>query len=119
MKTIQNKEDYNNELGKAFEKHAAILLSKTLDRKDNLYFNINFDIIDAIKTIKSKLLQNIPIDNESDNVDKEEILIYKNIKELVHICNCYLKKVLESAPKTKPEDNQKKNLQRKSWKFWS
>ena len=108
MNPIPNKEDFNNDLGKVFENHVGNLLSKTFNKKNNLYFKINFDIIDAIVTIKSKLLQNLPKENKNTNDDKEEFQIFKNIKQLVNICNFYLKKVIELDSKKNPLENQKK-----------
>lgn len=81
-----NKNDFNNEIGEAFEKYSGIFLSKLLQKESNTYFNIKFDIIEAINCIKAKLIQKLPIELEVKN----EIEIYLDIKELIKICNRYL-----------------------------
>jgi hypothetical protein len=110
MEKKPKQEDFNNELGKAFEKHAGILLSKTLNKQDSVYFNLNFNIFEAITSIKSKLILRLGIDKCNDNNDNEkDFQIYKDIKELIKICNNYLKKLYEfSDSKKNFQANQKK-----------
>ena len=81
-----NKNDFNNGIGEAFEKYSGIFLSKLLQKESNTYFNIKFDIIEAINCIKANLIQKLPIELDVKN----EIEIYLGIKELIKICNRYL-----------------------------
>ena len=94
MEQESKKGDYNNELGVAFEKHSGILLSNILKKEKNTYFNIKFEAIDAIIDIKSRLFAKLPIEKDID----KEFEIYKEIKDLIKICNKYLEK-LKCLPK--------------------
>ena len=80
------KNDFNNELGKTFERHSGILLAKILKKEQDTFFNINFDVIKAIKGIKTKLKERIPLESAIEN----EFMIYMEIKDLVKICNFLL-----------------------------
>jgi len=93
--TRVKKSDYNNELRVEFVKHSRILLSNILKKENNTYFNIKFEVNDAIIKIKSKLLAKLPIEKDIDN----ELIIYKEIEDLIKICNKYLEKI-KSLPKS-------------------
>ena len=80
------KNDFNNELGKASERYSNILLAKILKKEQDTFFNINFDVIKAIKGIKTKLKERIPLESTIEN----EFMIYMEIKDLVKICNFLL-----------------------------
>ena len=84
--TISHKADFNNEVGKTFEKHSGILFDKILKKENSTYFNIKFNIVKAINKIKENLLKKLFIEKDREN----EIKIYLEIKELIKICDKYL-----------------------------
>ena len=95
------KTDFKNELGTTFEKYSGILISNILKKENNTYFNIKFDIIEAINNIKSKISAKIPLEEE----DKDnEFAIYKEIKSLIKICNTYKEK-LKNLSKSSNNNN--------------
>ena len=84
--SIQENKDFNDEIGKAFEKHSGILFSKILQKENSTYFNIKFDIVKAILTIKEQLIKRL-FPEDFSNIRYSEYLVIKN---LICICEKYL-----------------------------
>lgn len=84
--SIQENKDFNDEIGKAFEKHSGILFSKILQKENSTYFNIKFDIVKAILTIKEQLIKRL-FPEDCLNIEYSE---YLEIKNLICICEKYL-----------------------------
>lgn len=84
--SIQENKDFNDEIGKAFEKHSGILFSKILQKENLTYFNIKFDIVKAILTIKEQLIKRL-FPEDCLNIEYSE---YLEIKNLICICEKYL-----------------------------